>query len=513
MASKYPQEESWESNYHLFQQMILTLGENYAANRDLEGRNKEIVKNLYEEGFPSNQFSREILLDTIIREYNFNFPEVKIHLMSEDFQNRFIDPYILEHRQTIKNVLYKKIKKSKDILELKVTYDIIICPLKLPKDLISFYIFMPKLTSGMCFFQHHKTPYPHFGLLNSLFSDYCAEMGKSYHTQIVNSRPSKDVRNSLRNMYNYCVLIEILNSEDFQKSIKGEPSLGWCICKIDVSIKMELLVKKCIFLFLEILYPLSNVFDFETLKFLETFINMQKLLKNTSSPLESSSKDNMVNNPEIIEGTLYHNLVRAKGFEKVLRTCIMHSSRAYCWEILREQLFLYPHLLTIWANYEANGLGPFFKNRGNFRKFKRILRDLHLGLPPILQRPFPRRTRKRRNCPQCKLENEEALNQNILSFNNMSLNYHHEIATNFSTLNVQDKIIIRPNYYPVSVDPTATYQDPTPVQLPSHGYQLIPVQLYPVSAYNILLSDTNNNSNHLVHHYNFQTQPGHHSAV
>ena len=488
------QRESTGVDYYiLLQQLILQIGESYSILSNVEERDGEIIRNLYQENFPNNQFSREMFLELISQEFKEISLQTKIFLFDENFQRDFIEPYIREKTQKQRKEIYKRTKQSNDIFKDIHMYDVIICPLILPKDIISFYIFLPKLNSGMSFFQNPKYPYPHFSFLNSLFSTYNVNI--QYSNRIVISKPKERLKPCVKNIYSYCVLSEILNSEDFQKTIKGEPSLDWCIRKMDVSINMKLLGKFSIECFLKLLDPISAIFDFETLKFLEKHIDMKKYFAKSKTSISEPSSEatimvNIENKENICHHTLYDTFSRTRSLERVLEICIQKSSRENCWHLLEENISLFPDLLMNWASLQDQFGGRFFRNRGNFRKFKKLMRRLHLSIPQCLFRQFPRRLPARKECKVCTRNINKALDQNILNFQNMNIVPPMQIISDFSAMNInQGRILTSTDYYPVNV-PATFQQQYTPA---FHGHRSdVSGQHNP--AYHVLLHDPNNNA-------------------
>ena len=507
-------EEGEMSSYEALQRLILHLGENIAINQNLEGETKEVIKNLYEEKFPNNDFSRKYLLKSIVEQYKGAFPSFDIFLEEGNFQENFINPYIKEKSQKQRNRIFNQAKESEEFKRLFSTKDLIIIPVQLGKGLNSFFILLPKLASGICFFQNPKFPYPHFTFLNGLFSDHFKQLNLKYSSQIVYSKQPKDIKNELKNMFNYYVFSRVIYMKDFENTLKGVPSLGWCTRKIDISVKTELLAKYTILRFIEILHPLLNVSDFQTLRFLEGFINFKQyenLLENL--PQASIDDKNMIQNYEI-----YHSLTRCKNLERCLQKCMIFG-RERCWDVLKDHLYLYPQLIGIWSNTQFIDQSPFFLNRGNFRKFKKILRELRLSMPINLKRTF-KRTRRKEKCVICDRQNKFLIQENIEKLSDLQITtnneYHdNDITSTFSVMTIQEGVISNTPYYPVTADNSALTQasfNIQPYQIPQlhilqvqdqqhfplqlnqverHGYHLVPVQP-PVQAGHILLPDSHN---------------------
>ena len=137
-------------------------------------------------------------------------------------------------------------------------FDLVLCPLILPGKLLSFHIFLPKMQAGFCFFQIQKYPFPHFTFLNSLYSNYCSihDIGR-YSFQNVTSKFPK--RSTLKNMFSYYVLEELLGGSDFLSTVNLDPPLSFCCKSIGISINDERFIKFCINMYLDLLFEAWSI--------------------------------------------------------------------------------------------------------------------------------------------------------------------------------------------------------------------------------------------------------------
>ena len=121
------------------------------------------------------------------------------------------------------------------------------------------------------------------------------------------------------------------------------------------------------------------------------------------------------------EGIL-NNLIRnAHTLEKAIRICKMDEPGADPWDILRGVIKDDPSIITYWAQEQAQFRLRFFRNRGNYARFKKILDSLFIGMPRIFIGSVPKR-KKRQNCTclQCKSTRFEIGRQ--LNLGQMNLN-------------------------------------------------------------------------------------------